>query len=104
MYTWAADLGGGCAGWYVAWLNIVGLIAAQAGINYSCAQFLLPFLRIAVSPLNLFMTFAAIVLTHGAINHFGVRLLAVLNDCSVVVHIAGVMVIVGAVFWFAPTQ
>src|SRR5579864_1821807 len=38
MYHWAADLGGPGAGWLVAWLNIFGLIAAQAGINYSCAQ------------------------------------------------------------------
>src|SRR5262250_2795714 len=44
MYHWAADLGGPGAGWLVAWLNIFGLIAAQAGINYSCAQFILPFL------------------------------------------------------------
>src|SRR5215831_9655014 len=34
MYHWAADLGGPGPGWFVAWLNIVGLIAALAGINY----------------------------------------------------------------------
>ena len=50
MYHWAADLGGPGAGWFVAWLNIVGLIAAQAGINYSCAQFILPFLGVASTP------------------------------------------------------
>ncbi len=39
MYHWAADLGGPGAGWFVAWLNIFGLIAAQAGINYSFCPF-----------------------------------------------------------------
>ncbi len=47
MYHWASALGGPAPGWFSAWLNIVGLIAAQAGINYSCAQFILPFLRTA---------------------------------------------------------
>src|SRR5579883_3478488 len=33
MYHWAAHLGGPAIGWFVALFNIVGLIAAQAGIN-----------------------------------------------------------------------
>src|SRR4051794_30818970 len=58
MYHWAAALGGPAAGWFVAWLNIVGLIAALAGINYGCAQFVLPFLGIAATPTNVFLMFA----------------------------------------------
>jgi amino acid transporter len=104
MYHWTVALGGRGAGWFVAWLNIVGLIAVQAGINYSCAQFILPFLGIAASTRNVVLAFVLTLLTQGAINHYGVRFLAILNDCSVVVHIAGVVAIVGAVFWFAPTQ
>jgi amino acid transporter len=104
MYHWAAALGGPVCGWFVAWLNIVGLIAAQAGINFSCAQFILPFLNIPASPRNVFLMFVFTLVVHGFINHFGVRLVAVLNDASVTVHIIGVIVIVGAVFWFAPLQ
>src|SRR5437867_7101246 len=80
MYHWAADLGGPGAGWYVAWLNIFGLIAAQAGINYSCAQFILPFLGVASTGRNLFLMFALILITQGVLNHYGVRLVAILND------------------------
>ena len=79
-YHWAADLGGKGWGWLVAWLNILGLIAAQAGINYSCAQFILPFLNLPSTPLNLFCMFAFILLTQGFLNHYGVRLVAILND------------------------
>ena len=104
MYHWTIALHGRGLGWFVAWLNIVGLVAAQAGINYSCAQFILPALGIGASSRNVLLMFAFTLLTHGAINHYGVRLMAILNDCSVVVHIAGVLVIVCAVFWFAPTQ
>jgi amino acid transporter len=104
MYHWAAALGGPAWGWYVAWFNIFGLIAAQAAINYSCAQFILPFLGIPGSKTNLFLMFAFILVTQGIINHFGVRLVAILNDISVTVHIAGVALIVGALFWMAPQQ
>ena len=104
MYHWAADLGGPGYGWFVALLNIVGLIAAQAGINYSCAQFVLPFLGIAATPAHLFWMFAFILFNQGLLNQFGVKLVAILNDLSVTVHILGVAALVAAVFWLAPLQ
>lgn len=104
MYHWAAALGGPGWGWLCALLNIIGLIAALAGINYSCAQFLLPFFGIATSAANLFGTFAVILVVQGLLNHFGVRLVAMLNDLSVGVHMIGVAILVGAVFWMAPLQ
>jgi amino acid transporter len=103
-YHWAADLGGKGWGWLVAWLNILGLIAAQAGINYSCAQFILPFLNLPSTPFNLYCMFAFILLNQGILNHYGVRLVAILNDVSVTVHIAGVALVVLALFFLAPKQ
>ena len=104
MYHWAAALGGRAAGWFVASLNIIGLIAALAGINFSAAQFVLPFLGISPSSSHVFLTFAFTLVVHGLINHFGVRLVALLNNTSVVVHIIGVFAIAGVLFWFAPRQ
>ncbi len=104
MYHWAADLGGRGAGWLVAWLNIFGLIAAQAGINYGCAQFILPFLGVDSTTRNLFLMFAFILITQGALNHWGVKLVAILNDLSVTVHIVGVGVLVAALLFLAPKQ
>jgi len=104
MYHWAAALGGHAAGWFVASLNIVGLIAALAGINFSAAQFVLPFLSISPSFSHVFLMFAFTLVVHGLINHFGVRLVAVLNNTSVVIHIFGVFAIAGILFWFAPRQ
>jgi amino acid transporter len=103
-YHWAAALGGPMAGWFVSIFSIVGMIAAQVGINYSCAQFLLPFVGVEASTTNLAIAFALILLLQGAINHWGVRLVAILNDFSVTVHIAGVLILVGVLFWFAPKQ
>jgi amino acid transporter len=104
MYHWAAALGGSAAGWFVASLNIVGLIAALAGINFSAAQFVLPFLGISPSTSHVFLMFAFTLVVHGLINHFGVRLVALLNNTSVVIHIVGVFAIAGILFWFAPRQ
>jgi amino acid transporter len=104
MYHWAADLGGPGAGWFVAWLNIFGLIAAQAGINYSCGQFILPFLNVASTSRNLLLMFAFILITQGLLNHYGVKLVAILNDLSVTVHVAGVFILVAALLVLAPKQ
>ncbi len=102
MYHWATALGGTACGWFVAWLNIIGLIAAQAGINFSCAQFILPFFGIPASARNVFLMFAFTLVVHGVLNQYGVRLVAKLNDAIVIVHITGVVAIVAALFWFAP--
>jgi amino acid transporter len=104
MYHWASALGGPGWGWFAACLNIVGLIAAQAGINYSCAQFILPFFGLAISPRNVLLIFALTLVVHGILNHYGVKLVAMLNDLSVTVHILGVAAIVIAVLWFAPLK
>lgn len=104
MYHWASALGNAGLGWFVAWMNIIGLIAAQAGINYSCAQFILPFLGIPVSSRNVFLMFAFTLLVHGLLNHYGVKLVALLNNISVSVHIFGVIAVIAAIFLFAPLQ
>src|SRR4029079_11069610 len=52
----------------------------------------------------LLIVYAVILLSHALINHFGIRLVAWLNDFSVTVHIIGVIVIVSALLLFAPKQ
>jgi len=104
MYHWSCKLGGQGWGWFTAWFNIIGQIAAIAGIDYGCALFLTPLLGMQATTKNLLIVYAAILLSHAVINHFGIRLVAWLNDLSVTVHIIGVIVIVGALMFFAPKQ
>lgn len=104
MYHWSCQLGGKGWGWFTAWFNIIGQIAAIAGIDYGCALFVTPLLELEATTQNLLLVYAAILLSHGLINHFGIRLVSWLNDFSVTVHIIGVIVIVGALFLFAPKQ
>src|SRR5712671_2704377 len=51
LYHWSSLLGGPAWGWLTAWLNLLGLIAAIAGIDYGCAQFMAPLLGLPDTPL-----------------------------------------------------
>ncbi|HJQ23640.1 MAG TPA: amino acid permease [Blastocatellia bacterium] len=104
MYHWSARLGGKGWGWFTAWFNIVGNLTLLAGVDFGCAQFVTPLVGLDASTRNLLLVYAVILLSHALINHFGIRLVARLNDLSVAVHILGIIVIVGALFLFAPKQ
>jgi amino acid transporter len=104
MYHWACRLGGKGWGWFTAWFNIIGQLATLAGIDYGCALFVTPLIGLPTTAGGVLPVYAAILLSHALINHFGIRLVARLNDFSVTVHIVGVMAIVGALLLFAPKQ
>ncbi|HEX4486485.1 MAG TPA: amino acid permease [Terriglobales bacterium] len=104
MVHWSEELGGPLWAWFTAWLNLVGLITAIAGIDYGCAQFLLPMLGLPSSHSALLIVYALLLLSQTLINHFSARLVAWLSDLSVTVHIVGVVVLVGAICIFAPKQ
>jgi amino acid transporter len=104
MYHWSSRLGGKGWGWFTAWFNIIGQIAAIAAIDYGCALFITPLLGLESTSRNLLAVYGGVLLSHALINHFGIRLVSWLNDLSVTVHIIGVVVIAGALFFFAPKQ
>ncbi|TMP99826.1 MAG: amino acid permease [Verrucomicrobia bacterium] len=104
LYHWASLLGGPTWGWMTAWLNLIGLIAAIAGIDYGCAQFMAPLLGLPEAPASLMAVFAVLLLSHALLNHVGIRTVARLNDFSAWYHVAGVAVVVLALALFAPKQ
>ena len=103
-YHWSAEMGGPTWAWFTALLNIVGLLTVIAGIDYGCAQFLTPILGFSASTRVLLMIYGIILLSHGFINHYGIRWVARLNNLSVAVHILGVLVLIGGLWIFAPKQ
>ncbi len=104
LYHWASLLGGPNWGWITAWLNLIGLIAAIAGIDYGCAQFMAPLLGMPDIPRSHMIVFGFLLLSHGILNHIGIRSVARLNDFSAVYHMLGVAVVVVALAFFAPRQ
>ncbi|MCZ9338280.1 amino acid permease, partial [Streptomyces sp. TRM76130] len=93
--------------WFTGWFNVLGQVAVTAGIDFGAASFLGAYLNlqfgVEVTPGRTVLLFAAILVLHGLLNTFGVRIVGLLNSVSVWWHVLGVAVIVGALA-FAPDR
>ncbi len=87
VYHWAALLGGPGWGWFTAWLNFVGQLATTAGIDFAIAIFVVELLGLKGNAW-LLAIYGALLLSHGLLNHYGIRVVAWFNDVSVWYHIA----------------
>jgi amino acid permease (GABA permease) len=110
LYYWAAKLAprnGPAWSWFTGWFNFLGQVAVTAGIDFGAALFTTAFLDLqwgfSATPGHVVLVYGCILLLHGSLNQFGVRLVALLNDISVWWHIIGVLVIVG-VLAFVPSH
>src|SRR6516162_10850519 len=110
LYYWSAKLArknGPAWSWFTGWFNFLGQVAVTAGIDFGAAFFINAWLNLVFNtPLYHQVTiliYACVLLVHGIMNQFGIRLVALLNDVSVWWHIFGVLIIVGALV-FAPAQ
>jgi amino acid permease (GABA permease) len=110
LYYWSAKLArrnGAAWSWFTGWFNFLGQVAITAGIDFGCAFFINAFLNLqwGVSTAHwvTILIFAAVLLVHGLLNQFGIRLVSVLNNVSVWWHITGVLLIV-AVLIFVPSH
>ncbi len=98
MYHWSSLLGGPGWGWFTAWFNLVGQVATTAGIDYGIALFLCDLLGWSGAG-PLLAVYAALLLSQALLNHYGIGVVAKLNDVSVWYHVA-VTLGLAAVFWF----
>src|ERR1039457_7270330 len=110
LYYWSAKLArrnGPAWSWFTGWFNFLGQVAVTAGIDFGAA-FCIHALLILVFGLSAahwvtVVIYAVVLLVHGLLNQYGIRLVALLNDISVWWHILGVLIIV-AVLAFAPSH
>jgi len=97
LYFWAFRLGGRGWAWITAWLNMIGQVTITAGINIAAAIYLIGAIkqifgvRLPESWWFQVAVMIAIMIPQVAINIFGIRITARLNDISVWWHIAGVL-------------
>jgi amino acid permease (GABA permease) len=103
LYYWAAKLAkegrGAIWAWFTGWFNFLGQVAITAGIDFGAAFFINAWLNLVFGtstarPVTI-LIYACVLLVHGLLNQFGIRLVALLNDISVWWHILGVLLIVG---------
>jgi amino acid transporter len=105
LYYWAAKIAprnGPAWSWFTGWFNFLGQVAVTAGIDFGFAAFFCAFLNIAfdveITRLILVGAYTGILVIHGLMNTFGIRLVAFLNDVSVWWHVTGVLVIFAILF------
>jgi amino acid permease (GABA permease) len=110
LYYWSAKLAprnGAAWSWFTGWFNFLGQVAITAGIDFGCAFFINAFLSLewGVSTAHwvTILIFACVLLLHGLLNQFGIKLVSLLNDVSVWWHITGVLLIV-ALLIFVPSH
>ena len=110
LYYWSAKLApshGPAWSWFTGWFNFLGQVAVTAGIDFGAAFFINAFGALvwgwSTAHSVTILIYAIVLLVHGLLNQFGIRLVALLNDVSVWWHIIGVLLIVG-VLWIAPSH
>ena len=85
-------------GWFTGWFNFLGQVAVTAAIDFGAATFISSLLNLwfsmSLSKEHVFLVYTVIIVLHGLINTFGVRLLAMINNISAWWHMGGVLVIV----------
>ena len=98
LYYWSSRLGSPGWGWFTGWFNFLGQVAVTAAIDFGAATFISSLLNLwfsfSLTKQHVFIVYTAIIVLHGLINTFGVRLLAMINNISAWWHMGGVLVIV----------
>ena len=110
LYYWSAKLAprnGPAWSWFTGWFNFLGQVAVTAGIDFGAAFFINSLLALqfsfATTAQHTVLIYFFVLLLHGMLNQFGIRLVALLNDISVWWHVVGVLIIV-SVLAFVPSH
>jgi amino acid transporter len=101
IYWWAATMGKPVHGWFTGWLNLIGLVAVTASVDYGCATFLNLSLNALLGTESwagtleqAFILFVIILVLHGLINIFGHSVINTLQNVSVWWHVFGAAAVV----------
>ncbi|KAK6437424.1 polyamine transporter tpo5 [Oleoguttula sp. CCFEE 5521] len=112
-YFWAAMLApnnylAAFFSWVTGWFNFVGQFAVTTGIVFGCANLIATLATVksgfVPTPVKIVGIHAAILVSMGLVNTFGVRYLRYLNNTSIVLHSLGIASFAIAVVAAAPTH
>ncbi|KAF9163416.1 hypothetical protein BGX21_001020 [Mortierella sp. AD011] len=100
LYYWSSKLAGKHGpfyAWVTGWWNLLGQFGCTAGIDFGLAILLCSVISMAngwaYERWQVVLIYFLILIIHGLINTFLVRLIALMNTISVWVHIGGVIII-----------
>ena len=104
LYHWATILGGKNIGWLTAWLNLIGQITVVAAVDWMFSEFVCVGLGMPKDKLHVLPIFAAVLISHGLLNHIGITVVTILNEVSAWYHLAGTALLIGVLLWMAPLK
>lgn len=108
LYHWGSILGNRFLGWTTAWLNLLGLITVMGAINIGTAFFFQGtfggLIGMTTDPWEIVVFVAIITILQAIINHFGIRITALLTDWSGYLILGTTVVLVVALLIAAPTH
>jgi amino acid transporter len=100
IYYWAFKLGKPIHAWFTGWLNLTGLVAVIAGVDYGFAYFFTTTGSLyskSFDPGNLkqvFLIFLITVVIHVIMNIYGAKIINKLQNINVWWHVFGVVAII----------
>ncbi|PSK36097.1 GABA-specific permease [Elsinoe australis] len=112
-YFWAAMLApnqyqAAFYSWITGWFNFLGQVAVTTGITFGCANLIATLASVKAgfvpSPGSIIGIYAALLVSHGLVNTFGVKYLKYLNNTSIALHSLGIASFAIAVVAAAPTH
>ncbi|KAI1501330.1 amino acid/polyamine transporter I [Biscogniauxia marginata] len=112
-YFWAAMMApprwSPFAAWITGWFNLLGQVAVTTGISFGLANLIataatVKNLDYEPTPGKTIGIYAAVLVSHGLVNSFGVSVLRYLNNTSIVLHSLGVTALCVALLAKAPTH
>lgn len=112
-YFWAALLApprwSPFAAWLTGWYNLLGQVAVTTGISFGLAGLITTAATVqhpeyTPKASHTIGIYAAILISHGLVNTFGVHVLKYLNNVSIILHSIGVTVLCIAVLAKAPVH
>ncbi|KAF8334150.1 APC amino acid permease [Cantharellus anzutake] len=111
-YFWSSRVAKGrysaFAAWMTGWFNLLGQVAVTTGISFACATFISTVATIKSSYVpnsrKTIGIYAAVLISQGLMNTFGIHLLGFFNQLSIFWHAIGTTSLVIAVLAKAPTH
>ncbi|HXA31980.1 MAG TPA: amino acid permease [Acidimicrobiales bacterium] len=102
LYYWSAKLAkrnSAIWSWYTGWFNLVGQVAITASIDYGLATYVAFLVSLYAGSFHatarwVLLIYAAVLMAHGLLNTFRVKLVGLLANVSVWWHVGGTVVIV----------
>ena len=103
LYYWSSKLGSAAWGWFTGWFNLIGLIGIIGAVGYGLAIYATSLFNLWWGYSNdrhhIFYLFVLFLLAAALLNVFDVRITSLINSISAWWHVAGVLLIVGALIF-----